>query len=104
MDGSIGFSTSLSVQFYLFVHLSTKINLIKIFEHRVSFLLKKSKFMNLLQKKLQLNRYIKIEFNTPFNPLQNEPSPILVGTKLGEQLSFECQNTSLFRRAVVAEN
>ena len=48
-----------------------------------------------------MNRYIKIEFNTPFSPLQNEPGPILVGPKLWEQLSFECRNTSLLRRAVV---
>ena len=42
MDDFIGFSTSQSVQFYLFVHLSSKINFIKIFEHRVNFLLKKA--------------------------------------------------------------
>ena len=39
--------------------------------------------------------------NTHFIPLQNEPSPILVGSKLWEPYSFECRNTSLLRRAVV---
>ena len=36
-----------------------------------------------------------------FIPLENEPSPILVGPKLGEPSAFECQKMSLFRRAVV---
>ena len=48
------------------------------------FFLKKNNFRNLFQKKLPLNRYVKIELNTPFIPVQNEPSPILVGPKLGE--------------------
>ena len=45
--------------------------------------------------------YVKLELNTPFIPLQNEPSPILVGPKLGEPLRFECRNKSFFRRVVV---
>ena len=39
--------------------------------------------MNLFLKTLPLNRSEKIELNTPFIPLQNEPIPILVGPKLG---------------------
>ena len=65
---------------------------------------KKRDFMNLLKKEETLNRYIKIEFNTPFIPLQNEPSPILVGLKLEEKLSFECRNMSLFRSGCNIEN
>ena len=41
MDGSIGFSTSQSVQFYLFVHLSSKRNFIKKIDH-INFLQKKA--------------------------------------------------------------
>ena len=37
-----------------------------------------------------------------FIPLQNKYSPILVGSKLQQQ-SFECRQTSLFRRAVVLQ-
>ena len=39
--------------------------------------------------------------DTHFITLQNEPSPILSGQKLGEEIDFECWKTSLFRRAVV---
>ena len=38
--------------------------------------------MNLFKKKLKLNRLFEILFDTHFIPLQNEPSPILVGPKL----------------------
>ena len=42
-----------------------------------------------------------ILFDTHFIPLQNEPSPILLRPKLMEEIYFECQKTSFFRRAVV---
>ena len=82
MDGSIGFSTTQSVQFYPFVYLSSKINFLKFFEHRGNFLLKKKRY-EFIKKNLQLNRSEKIELNTPFIPLQNEPSAILVGQNSG---------------------
>ena len=44
--------------------------------------------------------YLGIFFNTHFIPLQNKPSPIHVGPKLGEEIHFECWETWLFRTAV----
>ena len=41
--------------------------------------------MNLFKKNLPLNRSVKIVFDTHFTPLQNEPSPIFLGPKLGEE-------------------
>ena len=64
-------------------YLSSKINWIQIFEHRINFLQKK-KTLRIYLKKIPLNRYVKIKLNTPFIPLQNEPIIILVGPKLGE--------------------
>ena len=100
MDGSIGFSMSQSVQFYLFVHLSSKINFIQNFEHCIDLLLKKSNFMNLfLINTIEQVYRDRIQYS--LIPFQNEPSGILVGPKLEKQLLFECRKTSLFRRAVV---
>ena len=48
-----------------------------------------------------MNRSFMGFLNTHFIPLQNEPSPILVGPKLGEPQAFKCRNMSLFKRAVV---
>ena len=56
--------------------------------------------MNLFKKKIPLNRLFRGFFDTHFIPLQNEPSPILVGPKLGEEQAFECWKMSLFRSAV----
>ena len=57
--------------------------------------------MNLFKKNLLLNRSVESVLDTHFIPLQNEPSPILVGAKLWDPLSFQCREMSLFRRAIV---
>ena len=62
--------------------------------------LKKKKLSELKEKVKQIG-YFPIILDTHFIPLQNEPSPILVGPKLREPQAFECWNTSLFRRVVV---
>ena len=49
------------------------------------FFTKKKQLYEFIKKKLPLNRYVEIVFDTHFIPLQNEPSPILVGPKLGEE-------------------
>ena len=49
------------------------------------FYLKKRNFMNLFKKSYHWIRYLRIFCDTHFIPLQNEPSPILVGPKLGEE-------------------
>ena len=51
------------------------------FEHHINFLLKKN-VLNLLKKNLPLNRSVESILGTHFIPLQNKPSPILVGPKL----------------------
>ena len=37
--------------------------------------------------------YLWIFFDTHIIPLQNDPSPILVGSKLGEEIHLECWET-----------
>ena len=56
--------------------------------------------MNLLKKTYHRISYLGIISDTQFIPLQNEPSPILVGPKLGEEIPFESRKTPLFRSAV----
>ena len=55
--------------------------------------------MNLLKKNLPLNRSVKLEFNTYFIPLQNEPSPTLVGPKLGGALGFWVPEHVIFQES-----
>ena len=65
MDGSIGFITSQSVQFYIFVNLYSKINFMTVFEQRIHFLIHffSSTF---IKKQLPLNTFVEIEFDTHF--------------------------------------
>ena len=100
IDASIGFSTTQSVQNGRLVHLFLKKKSIEFFEHRIIYFSKKKQLYEFLKKILPLNRSVETVLDTHFIPLQNEPSPILVSPKLGEEKAFECRRTSLFRRAV----
>ena len=59
---------------------------IKKIEHRINlYIFNYKKFGNLLKKNYHWICHLWIIFDTDFIPLQNEPSPILVGPKLGEE-------------------
>ena len=100
IDGSIGFRTTQSVLKCMFYSFILKKNYYIIFLTQHKFFLKKIQLYQF--KKIKINKYyLDTLLDTHFIPLQIEASPILVGPKLGEPQAFECQNTSLFRRAVV---
>ena len=89
----------------IFCHLSSKINFIGFFEHHILtyiFYWKKQLYECIL-KKLTMNRSVEAFLDIHFIPRQNEPSSIVVGSKLFEELSFECRKTSLLRRVVVLQ-
>ena len=82
MDGSIGFSTTHSVGNYPESLFTFQKRVKKIGTSR-NFFSKKWNFMNKIKEDKWIG-YLGIILDTHFNSLQNEPSPILVGLKLGE--------------------
>ena len=62
----------------------------KFFEHCAKKNRKKCNFIHFFKKHTKLLGYLGIVFDTHFIPLQNEPSPILVGPKPGATFQFEC--------------
>ena len=82
MNGSIGFSTTQSVGNYPESSFTFQNKFYTIFWTSLNFFRKNLNFMN-LKKKLWIG-YLGTILDTHFIPLQNEPSPILVGRKLRE--------------------
>ena len=90
MDGSILFSTTQSVGNYLESSFTVQNKIYKHFGTLCNFLLlKKMNFMN-FKKKAKWIGYLGVILDTRLILLQNEPSPILVPPKLGEEIDFEC--------------
>ena len=81
MDSSIGFSTNQSVGNYPETSFTFQNKQKKIFGTSQK---KKNELHQLKKKEAKCIGYLGIIHDTHFIPLQNEPSPILVGPKLGE--------------------
>ena len=84
MDGSIGFSTTQSIGKSPCGSFTFQNKIYKNFGTLHNFFFEKNELQELIKKNLIEYRSCMGFLYTHFIPLQNEPSPILVGPKLGE--------------------
>ena len=82
MDGSIGFSTTQIARNYLDSSFTFQ-NIFFFLEHRI-LLFEKNGTLGIIKKEVKCIDYLVIILDTHFIPLKNEPSSVLVDTKLGE--------------------